>query len=148
MEGDLNYASLDLKVAMKRKKKHSHLQGQTQGHNTLLDHLPERLTPPPNAFLEVDTDVDAHLPSRETCTMVSHSSIYLNSQQIAQEAEEMEREWSANTKMENNSRDANQWGEDGRSKEWKIDQDSGEGIDSKNYSSNGNVCSLLLEDDT
>ncbi|KAF6719955.1 hypothetical protein FQA47_021178 [Oryzias melastigma] len=146
-EADLNYASLDLKVAMKRKKKHGHLQGQTQGHSTLQEHLPDRLTPPPNAFLELDADADAHLPPRETCTMVSHSSIYLNSQQIAQEAEEMEREWSASTEMERGSLEGHQWGEDGRSRDWKIDLDSGEGEESKHYGSNGNVCALLSEDE-
>lgn len=46
-------------------------------------------------FLEVNNDVDAQLPGRDTGTMVSHSSIYLNSQQIAQEAEDMERERSS-----------------------------------------------------
>ncbi|RVE63906.1 hypothetical protein OJAV_G00140950 [Oryzias javanicus] len=147
-EADLNYASLDLKVAMKRKKKHGHLQGQMQGHSTLQEHLPDRLTPPPNAFLELDAEADAHLPPRETCTMVSHSSIYLNSQQIDQEAEEMERGWSAITEMEKGSREGHQWGEDSRSRDWKIEQDSGEGTDSKPYGSNGNICVLLSEDDT
>lgn len=50
------------------------------------------LTPHIGSFLDMDADMDTHLPSRDNSTMVSHSSIYLNSQQIAQEAEEMQRE--------------------------------------------------------
>ncbi|CAN9501880.1 unnamed protein product [Ophioblennius macclurei] len=95
---DLNYASLDLKLAKKHKKQR---RQQSQGRATLQDQPAVRHTPPVNSFLEVDADVDACLPSRDTSTMVSHSSIYLNSQQIALEAEEMERERSVNLESEN-----------------------------------------------
>lgn len=81
VEPDLNYASLDLKVAKLHKKKARHQHSHAQGRGT-----------PQDAFLEVDADMDAQLPSRDTSTMVSHSSIYLNSQQIAQETDDMGRE--------------------------------------------------------
>lgn len=45
--------------------------------------------------------MDAHLPPRDTSTMVSHSSIYLNSQQIAQQTEELEREKNLTLEREN-----------------------------------------------
>ncbi|XP_076607397.1 uncharacterized protein LOC143333262 [Chaetodon auriga] len=124
LEPDLNYASLDLKVANKHKKKHRHQQGLAQGRNKLQDQLPAHLTPPVNAFLEVEADMDAQLPSRDTSTMVSHSSIYLNSQQIAQETEDMERE----------------------SREWKGEQESKERKDRLDCS-NGSVCTQLSEVD-
>ncbi|XP_061596628.1 uncharacterized protein LOC133460114 [Cololabis saira] len=87
-EPDLNYASLDLKKAKKRKKKHGNVQEQLQSRHQPQD----RGAPPANVFLEVDADVEPHLPDRDASTMVSHSSIYLNSQQIAMETEEMQRE--------------------------------------------------------
>lgn len=92
VERDLNYASLDLKVAKLHKKKARHQHSHAQGRGALQDEPPVLLTPPANAFLEVDADMDAQLPSRDTNTMVSHSSIYLNSQQIAQETDDMGRE--------------------------------------------------------
>lgn len=143
LEPDLNYASLDLKIAKKRKK-HRHQQGQTQGRNKVQDQLPDHVTPPVNSFLEVDADVDALLPSRDTSTMVSHSSIYLNSQQIAQEAEEMERERSVNLERENVGWDGMRRCEDRRSREWKGDQESKERI-VKQDGSNGNGCIQLSE---
>lgn len=91
LDRDLNYASLDLKVANKHKKKHRHQH--TRGRNKLQDQLPVHLTPAMSAFSEVDADMSAQLPSRDAGTMVSHSSIYLNSQQITQETEDMERKW-------------------------------------------------------
>lgn len=92
VEPDLNYASLDLKVAKLNKKKARHQHSHAQGRGALQDEPPVCLTSPTNAFLEVDADMDAQLPSRDTSTMVSHSSIYLNSQQIAQETDDMARE--------------------------------------------------------
>ncbi|KAM9846363.1 uncharacterized protein ACBR49_009655 [Aulostomus maculatus] len=86
---NLNYASLDLRVAKKCKKKRHNKQGQTQGPNNLQDQLPVHLTPPANTFLDVGADMDAYLPSRDTSPMASLSSIYLNSQQIAQESKDM-----------------------------------------------------------
>ncbi|XP_074466693.1 uncharacterized protein LOC141752562 [Sebastes fasciatus] len=138
LEPDLNYASLDLKMAKKRMKKNRHQQGPAQGRNKLQDELPVHLTPPVNAFLEVEADMDAHLPSRDTSTMVSHSSIYLNSQQIAQEAEEMERE--RGTNMEREGWEGIRRREDGQSREWKGEQESEERKDC-----NGSVCTQLSE---
>lgn len=134
LESDLNYASLDLKMAKKRMKKNRHQQGHAQARNTLQEELPGYLTTPANAFLDVEADMDAHLPSRDTSTMVSHSSIYLNSQQIAQEAEEMEREnagWEGIRKRE-----------DGQSGDWKRDSEEKE---DRKHSSNGSVCTQLSE---
>lgn len=84
---EVNYASLDLKLAKQRKNK-----ARQQGRDARQDQPPGRHSTPANAFLEVNNQADAELPSRDTSTMVSHSSIYLNSQQIAQETEDMERE--------------------------------------------------------
>lgn len=132
---DLNYASLDLKVANKHKKKHRHQH--TQERSKPQDQLPVCLIPPVNAFLEVDDDIDAQLPSRDTSTMVSHSSIYLNSQQIAQEAEDMERERSIDVERENVGWDGIRRLEDGQ-------QESEERKDRQDYS-NGSVCTQLSE---
>lgn len=139
-QNDLNYASLDLKTAKKRKKKHRHQHSQSQGRN----HFPEQQsvhhTPPLNTFLEVDADMDAHLPSRDTSTMVSHSSIYLNSQQIAQQTEEMERE--KNLTLERNvgwnSMRRRDDGGDQESEEMKDEQEC----------NNGNLCEQLSEVET
>lgn len=76
-------------MAKLRKKARQH------AHNAPQDQPPVRQATPANVFLEVNADVDAQLPSRDTGTMVSHSSIYLNSQQIAQEAEDKEKERSS-----------------------------------------------------
>nr|XP_020454202.1 uncharacterized protein LOC109959312 [Monopterus albus] len=130
---DLNYASLDLKVAKKRKK-HCRQQGQTQGRNSHQDQLP-----PMNAFLELEGDTDAHLPSKDISTMVSHSSIYLNSQQIAQETEEMEREWSINMGREDMGWEGIRRREEGGSEEWKGEEDSEERKDVRQDVSNGIV---------
>ncbi|KAG7515862.1 hypothetical protein JOB18_017502 [Solea senegalensis] len=127
LERDVNYASLDLKMAKKRKRRQRH---QQQNHHQV--ELPHHLTPPgATTFLDVDGDVDARLPPRDTSTMVSHSSIYLNSQQMAQEAEEMERERSVN--ME---REAEGWEDEGMAREWDGEQESVEGKDF----GNGAVC--------
>ncbi|XP_044079245.1 uncharacterized protein LOC122888638 [Siniperca chuatsi] len=144
LEPDLNYASLDLKVANKYKKKHRHQRGHTQGRNKLQDQLPVHLTPPMNAFLEMEADMDAHLPSRDTSTMVSHSSIYLNSQQIAQETEEMERDRGINMERENVGWEGIRRREDGGSREWKGVQESEERKDRQDCS-NGSICTQLSE---
>lgn len=73
---------------MKRKRKPCHLQGRALGRNNSLDQLPVRLTPPENTFLG---DVDGCLLNGDNSPMVSQSSIYLNSQQLVQESQEMER---------------------------------------------------------
>lgn len=123
-------------MAKKRMKKNRHQQGNAQG-------LPVQLTAAANAFLEVEADMDAHLPSRDTSTMVSHSSIYLNSQQIAQETEEMERERGINMERENVGWEGIRRREDGRSREWKREQESEERKDRQD--SNGSVCTQLSE---
>ncbi|XP_008425423.1 uncharacterized protein LOC103475519 isoform X1 [Poecilia reticulata] len=142
-ESDLNYASLDLKIA-KNRKKNRHMQGQAQGRHKKHDSLAEHPTSPLNAFLEVDTEVDAHLPSRDTSVMVSHSSIYLNSQQIAQEAEEMERERGINMDKDNVGWDGLQESEEGRRRDWDEDQESEDRKDDCD-NRNGNICIELSE---
>ncbi|XP_040006870.1 uncharacterized protein LOC120802784 isoform X2 [Xiphias gladius] len=141
LEPDLNYASLDLKVAKKRKKKHHHQQDQTQGRN---NQLPVHLTPPVNAFLEVEGTMDAHLLSRDTSTMVSHSSIYLNSQQIAQETEEMERERCINMEREDGGWEETRRREDRATREWQGEQESEERKDRQD-AGHGTVCTPLSE---
>lgn len=89
MQPDLNYALLNLKVTNKPKKKRR--RSPSQGCNNVQEQAPVRLTPPASAFLEVDINVEAQLPPADESSMVSHSSIYLNTQQIAKEAEDLER---------------------------------------------------------
>ncbi|KAM3601518.1 uncharacterized protein V6R79_014129 [Siganus canaliculatus] len=136
---DLNYASLDLKVANKHKKKHRHQQGHAQGRNKLQDQLPVRLTPPTNTFLEVEADIDAQLPSRDTSIAVSYNSIYLNSHQIAQETEDMERGRGMNMCW-----DGMRSQEDGGSRDWKGEHESEERRDRQDYG-NGSVCTQLSQ---
>ncbi|KAM8741477.1 uncharacterized protein AB9X84_018847 [Acanthopagrus schlegelii] len=133
LEPDLNYASLDLKLAKnkQRKKKHYQQQGRAQRRGKLQNQLSLHLEAPANTFSEVDADMDAQLPPRDASIMVSHSSIYLNSQQIAQETEDMERE---------RGLDVEGW--EAGSGEWKVEQESEE---RKDYSSNGSVCTQLSE---
>ncbi|KAK5858534.1 hypothetical protein PBY51_002667 [Eleginops maclovinus] len=140
-EPDLNYASLDLNLAKKRMKKNRHQQGATQRQSKLQEELPVHLTPPQDSFLEVVADMDAHLPARNTSTMVSHSSIYLNSQQIAQETEELERDRGIN--ME---REIVGWGgiRKGQSREWKEEQEFEGGRTDRHYA-NGGVCTPEVE---
>uniref|UniRef100_A0A0S7EMG8 PPUP7751 n=1 Tax=Poeciliopsis prolifica TaxID=188132 RepID=A0A0S7EMG8_9TELE len=115
------------------------MQGQAQGRHKKHDQLADLPTSPLNAFLEVDTEVEAHLPPRDTNVMVSHSSIYLNSQQIAKEAEEMERERGIN--MDNEGWDGLRETEEGWRREWDEDQES----EDKKDNCDGNICIELLE---
>ncbi|CAG5873476.1 unnamed protein product, partial [Menidia menidia] len=135
-EPDLNYASLDLKIAKKRKMKNRHQQGHLQGRNK----PQEQPSSPANAFSEMDVDVDAHLPSKDINTMVSHSSIYLNSQQIAQETEELEMEMGREREREGEggSRD---WEGDGESQERMERDDSCTGNAKLTESENSPNCS-------
>ncbi|XP_069046295.1 T-cell receptor-associated transmembrane adapter 1 isoform X2 [Lepisosteus oculatus] len=66
-EPSMCYASLDLTVDKKKRKKHKNRQAAQD-------------------FLEVETEQT--LPSRSSSTMVSRNSIYLNSQQLTEESEE------------------------------------------------------------
>ncbi|XP_034746277.1 uncharacterized protein LOC117955718 [Etheostoma cragini] len=140
LEPDLNYASLDLKIARKRLKKNRHAKGR----NKLQEDLPVHLTPPTNAFMEAEADMDAYLPPRDSSAMVSHSSIYLNSQQIAQETEEMEREKGMNAERKNRGWEGIRTREEGRSGEWNREQDTEKRIHSQD-GSNGSVFTQLLE---
>ncbi|KAI3373698.1 hypothetical protein L3Q82_022284 [Scortum barcoo] len=130
---DLNYASLDLKVAKKHKRKYRHQQG---GHT--------QLPAQSKALLDMDADMDTQLPPRDTSTMVSHSSIYLNSQQIAQETEEMERERGMNMERENVGWDGMRRWDNGGSRKWKDRQESEERKEILDVS-NGSVCTQLSE---
>lgn len=136
-QSDLNYASLDLKLAKKRKKKYRYQQGQNQGRNKPQDQLPGHPAHTANAFMEVEADMDAHLPPRDTSTMVSHSSIYLNSQQIAQETEDMERERSINIEKESMGWEGMR--EERGSRKWIGEQESEE------RQNNGSICTQLPE---
>lgn len=131
-------------MAKKHKKKYRHQKGHTQGRNTLQDELPVHLTAPVNTLLEVEADMDAQLPSRDTSTMVSHSSIYLNSQQIAQETEEMERERGIDLEREIAGWEGIRRRDDGGSREWKEGQE-GEERKERQAISNGSVCTQLSE---
>ncbi|XP_017546894.1 uncharacterized protein LOC108423816 [Pygocentrus nattereri] len=85
---DVSYASLDLSVAQKRKKKRKYQQKQAQTHQA-------QTHPPPMAqqnCLETGADSEVALPSRSSSLMMSRNSIYLNSHQVALETEERERE--------------------------------------------------------
>ncbi|KAL0994953.1 hypothetical protein UPYG_G00129890 [Umbra pygmaea] len=76
---DINYASLDLDVGQKHRKKKRRYQ---QNQNQLA-----------GGFLEVDMEVEASLPSRSSSPLASRNSIYLNSQQMALETDEKDRKW-------------------------------------------------------
>lgn len=74
---DVSYASLDLSVAQKRKKKRKYQQKQSQIYEV------QTHAPP---------DGEPALPSRSSSLMVSRNSIYLNSHQVALETEELDRQ--------------------------------------------------------
>lgn len=126
---DLNYASLDLNVAKKRKKKHRHQKGQTQDLSPPRDQLPVQQAAAMAVFLEVEAEVEASLPPRNTSPMVSHNSIYLNSQQIAQETEERQRERGMNMESTHMCWEGNRRREGGGSREWKAERDVEIGMD-------------------
>ncbi|KAB5543505.1 hypothetical protein PHYPO_G00079950 [Pangasianodon hypophthalmus] len=85
---DVSYASLDLRLVQKRKKKRRYQEKQNQMHKV-------QTHPPPGAQMrrmEMGADCDVALPSRSSSLIVSRSSIYLNSHQVALETEELQRE--------------------------------------------------------
>lgn len=123
----MNYASLDLKVTKKPRKKHR--RQPVQGRSSVQEQVPVRLTPPVNAFLEVDINVDAELPPTDESARVSHSSIYLNTQQIAKEAEDMERGLRLNVKEEE---------EEGS--KWRTRAQDGQESEDRKDSGNRNIC--------
>lgn len=124
----------------KKRRKHRHQQSQAQGRNNCQDQLPIHQ----NDFLEVEGDMDAHLPSRDTSTMVSHSSIYLNSQQIAQEAGDMEREKTTDMEIENEGWEGIRRQGDVGSRKYKGEQESEEKNDRQD-DDNDIVCTQLSE---
>ncbi|XP_076024990.1 uncharacterized protein LOC143014860 [Genypterus blacodes] len=80
---DLNYASLDLKVAKQRRRKQQ--QAQMPERDKLQEEEPPApLSPPAASFLEVEPRTDASLPRGSSSPKVSDNGIYLNSQQILQ----------------------------------------------------------------
>ncbi|KAI5099868.1 nectin-4-like [Silurus meridionalis] len=85
---DVSYASLDLKLFQNRKKKKRYQAKQNQTHKV-------QTHPPPRAQMrrmDSEADCDVALPSRSSSLIVSRSSIYLNSHQVALETEELQRE--------------------------------------------------------
>ncbi|XP_050976125.1 protein Son isoform X1 [Labeo rohita] len=87
-QGDVSYASLDLTANKKRRKKRKY-QKQPQTHQAQTHPQP---TSQQNCMDQADNEADVTLPSRSSSLMVSRHSIYLNSHQVALEAEERERE--------------------------------------------------------
>ncbi|XP_060942311.1 uncharacterized protein LOC133019771 [Limanda limanda] len=145
-ENDLNYASLDLKIAKQRKRKYQQQLEQTRSSRQ--DQLPVHLPPPMNSFLELDGDMDAHLPPRDNSTMVSHASIYLNSQQIAQETEEMAKESSMNWAREDMGWGGNTLEEYGGTTDWRGEEESEERPDRELGVRNGSVCAHAAQRDS
>lgn len=91
----MSYASLDLTANKKRRKKRKyHKQAQIYQAQT---------HPQPASqqnCMDQDDEADITLPSRSSSLMVSRHSIYLNSHQVALEAEEREREREREREME------------------------------------------------
>lgn len=121
MEPDVNYASLDLSKAKKPKKQRR--PKQAQGGSNPPAHL-ARLS-------SSEVEVEAQLPPGEAGPLLSHSSVYLNTQQIAKEAEDMGRGQSLTTEAE-----ASKW----------VDGDR-DGEERKNRwdRSNGDACTEAAE---
>ncbi|XP_043107130.1 putative uncharacterized protein DDB_G0271982 [Puntigrus tetrazona] len=94
-QGDVSYASLDLTANKKRRKKRKY-QKQAQTHQAQTHPQP---TSQQNC-IDHDDEADITLPSRSSSLMVSRHSIYLNSHQVALEAEEREREREREREME------------------------------------------------
>ncbi|XP_051973360.1 uncharacterized protein LOC127636714 [Xyrauchen texanus] len=86
-QGDVSYASLDLTANKKRRKKRKYQKhGQTHQAQTCSQPSAQQ------NFQDQDTEAEVTLPSRTSSLMVSRHSIYLNSHQVALEAEERERQ--------------------------------------------------------
>ncbi|XP_077098829.1 uncharacterized protein LOC143749970 isoform X2 [Siphateles boraxobius] len=96
-QGDVSYASLDLTVNKKRKKNRKY-QKQAQAHQAQTHPQPASQ----QNYMDQDNEDDVTLPSRSSSLMVSRHSIYLNSHQVALEAEEREREREKMMEMERN----------------------------------------------
>lgn len=85
---DVSYASLDLRLVQKRKKKKRYQDKLDQTQKVQTHPLPVGQM----RRMEMGADCDATLPSRTSSLTVSRSSIYLNSHQVALETEELQRE--------------------------------------------------------
>lgn len=85
--GDVSYASLDLTANKKRRKKRKYNK-QAPTHQAQTHPQPASQ----QNCMDLDEEADVTLPSRSSSLMVSRHSIYLNSHQVALEAEERERE--------------------------------------------------------
>ncbi|KTF94519.1 hypothetical protein cypCar_00002266 [Cyprinus carpio] len=86
-QGDVSYASLDLTANKKRRKKRKYNK-QAPTHQAQTHPQPASQ----QNCMDLDEEADVTLPSRSSSLMVSRHSIYLNSHQVALEAEERERE--------------------------------------------------------
>ncbi len=94
-QGDVSYASLALTGNKKRRKKRKY-QKQAQTHQAQTHPQPASQ----HNCMDQDDEVDITLPSRSSSLMVSRHSLYLNSHQVALEAEEREREREREKEME------------------------------------------------
>ncbi|TSK16197.1 Mitochondrial import inner membrane translocase subunit Tim10 B [Bagarius yarrelli] len=99
---DVSYASLDLRLVKKHKKKKRSREEQNQTH--MVQTYPAPV--PQMRCTERTADCDGALPSRSSSLTVSRSSIYLNSHQVALKTDELqrrrERERKRETEWENN----------------------------------------------
>uniref|UniRef100_A0AAV2J6Z3 Uncharacterized protein n=1 Tax=Knipowitschia caucasica TaxID=637954 RepID=A0AAV2J6Z3_KNICA len=125
-ESDVNYASLDLMLAMKRKRQ-SHRRGQCPP-----DRLQDRLTPP-----LLMGQVDNSFPPTEHDPMEPHGTIYLNSHQIDMERRDNNEQrvsgWNPDAERQEEDRDE-ECGNDQRLKdENKDDSDHMAGSDAHQY---------------
>lgn len=91
----MSYASLDLTANKKRRKKRKY-QKQAQIYQAQTHPQPASQ----QNCMDQDDEADITLPSRSSSLMVSRHSIYLNSHQVALEAEEREREREREREME------------------------------------------------
>ncbi|XP_063058419.1 uncharacterized protein LOC134451952, partial [Engraulis encrasicolus] len=91
---DVSYASLDLRVAKKHKKKRKYERNQAAGGSsqTYQGEPPHGEASSPGSLAVEEAEEQPALPSRNSSLNMSRHSIYLNSQQLAQETQEMERE--------------------------------------------------------
>lgn len=141
---DVSYASLDLRLVQKHKKKKRYQEKQNQTHKV-------QTHPPPMTQMrrmEMGADCDVALPSRSSSLIVSRSSIYLNSHQVALETEELQRErerererqteWQSNQERDDDEMAWQRWSQSGpsRPKSW-----------SKKPKTKANIKSPLVQND-
>ncbi|XP_058266981.1 uncharacterized protein LOC131366503 isoform X2 [Hemibagrus wyckioides] len=102
---DVSYASLDLRLAQKRKKKKRYQERQNQMHMVQTHAAPV----PQKRCMERGANYDVALPSRTSSLIVSRSSIYLNSHQVALETEELQREREREKERETEWKSTHEW---------------------------------------